>query len=264
MKLNIGRKIGILLILLFFALGGFFVCKYNLLNLESNRLGVMTVEENLKNAGFETVNSTIDVTKEKLKEKTKYVKTYIDNLSFDNEITLLAENGTYERPFDETNYSNFMTKFLTKKKIVWQFKYLAILSYPFDKLNYSVDMETGDLIVTYDNSNIKLLALDVKNSTFAEDTSLFESYSNEEILAHQSLAKDEITENFVNQDNLETAEVSLIKFILSDAISNNIQSIVLNNKFFDLQNTKDTQLLTNEALSDKQKINIAKKLWEEN
>ncbi len=230
-KLHLTKKVKKIITFILVLLGLLFIGKYFFCNdsVEEKALDI-ELNQQVKDANYSTTENRIEISEEELSQRVIYAEEYVENLSFANDITLVKKFASYERLFDFTSYDNCVTEFFTKKKISWLIEYKAILSIPFNSLEYFVNEETGNVAVNYNKEDIELLAVDITNvPTFSKEKRFYESFSNEDILAHLKKIKGEITTNFVTEENYKLAETSLLKFILGNAICNgNLDIIEIN------------------------------------
>ena len=232
---------------------------------------ILRIQDENKDANYQTTQMEVSFIEQELAQKKIIAEEYISHISFENDITLVKKFAQYERLFDFTNYENGIKEFFTTKKISWLVEYKAIMSIPWESIEYGINPETNNVTVTYDKTDIELLAVDIVNvPTFAKDKVFYRSFSDKDIVAQLALIKKEITENFDSDVNKSLADMNLLRFILGNAVENGtIEEIEINGYVYDLTNeTQNTSLLKsldifNENMKiTQQQINDAVKAYE--
>ncbi len=190
------------------------------------------IEERLNNLDSEYSKQYLE--EMMLKNKISFSKSYISNITFENDITLLTENGFHREVIDSTNRKNSFTEFFTQKKLTLIESYTAILSINSDDLLYEVNEKDGNVYVRYDKNKIKILSVEINNSTFFENNALFKNYSKEEYQATKQISKDAIKREVYNEKNKKDAEENLIKFLVKDAKKHGLDRIYINGELYNI------------------------------
>ncbi|MEG0074058.1 MAG: hypothetical protein RR922_06590 [Clostridia bacterium] len=186
-------------------------------------------------------DQNIEHLKELLKEKISFSKNYVNTISFANDIVLMKISGNNIEIFDDTNYSNTVTEYFSKKQLVLSEDYTAVISIPLLALDYGVNDKTGNVSITYDKDKIQLLAVDILKSSFSEDNIFYRNYDKEDLVAMQRNSLSNIKDSVLNKQNLNLAEQTIINYIFADAIMHNINEIELNGTNVDLSSEKQKQ-----------------------
>ena len=192
----------------------------------------ITIEEKLSVLDAENSNKYLE--EMLLKNKIAFSKSYVQNISLENDITLLTEKGIHKQIIDSNDHSSHFSEIFTKKNISLFESYSASLSIPSDAISYSINEENGDVSITYNKEDIDIFSVEITNSTFIENNIFYRSYNKTEYEATKSIGLQEIKKEFKSEKNLEKANESLIKFLVKDAKNHGIPKVIINGEPYNL------------------------------
>ncbi len=177
---------------------------------------------------MQTTDTNVEMEKQKLQEKVNQAKSFVNEISTLDTVLFGKTNGEYEIKHDRTPEGSKWTEWLVNSDITLNITYDAIYGVDKEFLNYYVNT-SGDVCIDYDPNFIEVNSLDIKDITFAENTSILGvKYSKEDLLALRKIAKEHIEKELLKEDRINQASLKLEEHFYEEAKLFGIEKIILN------------------------------------
>lgn len=225
------------------------VCSLTFINKDNNVAPLLTttnrsVEEVTKEQ--EKMNITINVKKEILDEKLTKANAMITKTSEDLELVLLSLDGSINTTHSRKKADDFV--FFNQANLNVKLDFTCKIGISVSDIKFEV-LNDGTIGINYDKDDIKLLSVQINNTTYSENKDVFgKKFSKSELLAIIEGNLDKIRDAVSNNDKyINKANKVLQGYYCEMAKTCGVYGICLNGKttiinktynFFDCRNVK--------------------------
>ncbi len=147
--------------------------------------------------------------KELLNKEIENAQNFIESINNNVALTLLRTSGKITLTHDKTPENNAWTEWLFNSDIKVYANYNTAFTIECTTINTKID-KNANVIISYDTNDIKLSFIDIIDISSSENKSIFGStYTPEQVLALEQIARDRIFENSNNDTNITQAKQNL-------------------------------------------------------
>lgn len=130
----------------------------------------------------------------------------IEHLSTNTELILLEESGASEISYSRS--SNSIFKWCSQSDITLHANYKLIISIPTSSIQ--ITKQNDEVLASFSERDFQIKAIELNNKVINRDKDLFgKTYSDNELIVLETMLKDKIKSNAMNQETYNTAEESL-------------------------------------------------------
>ena len=130
----------------------------------------------------------------------------IEHLSTNTELILLEESGASEISYSRS--SNSIFKWCSQSDITLHANYKLIISIPTNSIQ--ITKQNDDVFASFSERDFQIKAIELNNKVINRDKDLFgKTYSDNELIVLETMLKDKIKSNAMNQETYNTAAESL-------------------------------------------------------
>ena len=130
----------------------------------------------------------------------------IEHLSTNTELILLEESGASEISYSRS--SNSIFKWCSKSDITLHANYKLIISIPTNSIQ--ITKQNDEVLASFSERDFQIKAIELNNKVINRDKDLFgKTYSDNELIVLETMLKDKIKSNVMNQETYNTATESL-------------------------------------------------------
>ena len=170
------------------------------------------------------ISNEIDYHKELLKDKNNRALSMINHVSNDIEIVCLTVEGNYSSSYSRKSADDFT--FFNNSTIDVKNDFISKIGIEVNNVNMTAD-NNGNVDVTYDTNDIKILSTQIKDTTYSNKKDLFgKEYSKSELIAIIENNEQNFKERVLNNmDNIHNAEVNLQNYYINMAKTYGVKSV---------------------------------------
>ena len=130
----------------------------------------------------------------------------IEHLSTNTELILLEESGASEISYSRS--SNSIFKWCSQSDITLHANYKLIISIPTNSIQ--ITKQNDEVLASFSERDFQIKAIELNNKVINRDKDLFgKTYSDNELIVLETMLKDKIKSNAMNQETYNTAAESL-------------------------------------------------------
>ena len=130
----------------------------------------------------------------------------IEHLSTNTELILLEESGASEISYSRS--SNSIFKWCSQSDITLHANYKLIISIPTNSIQ--ITKQNDEVLASFSERDFQIKAIELNNKVINRDKDLFgKTYSDNELIVLETMLKDKIKSNAMNQETYNTATESL-------------------------------------------------------
>ena len=130
----------------------------------------------------------------------------IEHLSTNTELILLEESGASEISYSRS--SNSIFKWCSQSDITLHANYKLIISIPTNSIQ--ITKQNDEVLAIFSERDFQIKAIELNNKVINRDKDLFgKTYSDNELIVLETMLKDKIKSNAMNQETYNTAAESL-------------------------------------------------------
>ena len=130
----------------------------------------------------------------------------IEHLSTNTELILLEESGASEISYSRS--SNSIFKWCSQSDITLHANYKLIISIPTNSIQ--ITKQNNEVLASFSERDFQIKAIELSNKVINRDKDLFgKTYSDNELIVLETMLKDKIKSNAMNQETYNTATESL-------------------------------------------------------
>ena len=130
----------------------------------------------------------------------------IEHLSTNTELILLEESGASEISYSRS--SNSIFKWCSQSDITLHANYKLIISIPTNSIQ--ITKQNDEVLASFSERDFRIKAIELNNKVINRDKDLFgKTYSDNELIVLETMLKDKIKSNAMNQETYTTAAESL-------------------------------------------------------
>ena len=130
----------------------------------------------------------------------------IEHLSTNTELILLEESGASEISYSRS--SNSIFKWCSQSDITLHANYKLIISIPTNSIQ--ITKQNDEVLASFSERDFQIKAIELNNKMINRDKDLFgKTYSDNELIVLETMLKDKIKSNAMNQETYNTATESL-------------------------------------------------------
>ena len=130
----------------------------------------------------------------------------IEHLSTNTELILLEESGASEISYSRS--SNSIFKWCSQSDITLYANYKLIISIPTNSIQ--ITKQNNEVFASFSERDFQIKAIELNNKVINRDKDLFgKTYSDNELIVLETMLKDKIKSNAMNQETYNTAAESL-------------------------------------------------------
>ena len=130
----------------------------------------------------------------------------IEHLSTNTELILLEESGASEISYSRS--SNSIFKWCSQSDITLYANYKLIISIPTNSIQ--ITKQNDEVLASFSERDFQIKAIELNNKVINRDKDLFgKTYSDNELIVLETMLKDKIKSNAMNQETYNTAAESL-------------------------------------------------------
>ena len=130
----------------------------------------------------------------------------IEHLSTNTELILLEESGASEISYSRS--SNSIFKWCSQSDITLHANYKLIISIPTNSIQ--ITKQNDEVLASFSERDFRIKAIELNNKVINRDKDLFgKTYSDNELIVLETMLKDKIKSNAMNQETYNTAAESL-------------------------------------------------------
>ena len=130
----------------------------------------------------------------------------IEHLSTNTELILLEESGASEISYSRS--SNSIFKWCSQSDITLHANYKLIISIPTNSIQ--ITKQNDEVFASFSERDFQIKAIELNNKVINRDKDLFgKTYSDNELIVLETMLKDKIKSNAMNQETYNTAAESL-------------------------------------------------------
>ena len=130
----------------------------------------------------------------------------IEHLSTNTELILLEESGASEISYSRS--SNSIFKWCSQSDITLHANYKLIISIPTNLIQ--ITKQNDEVLASFSERDFQIKAIELNNKVINRDKDLFgKTYSDNELIVLETMLKDKIKSNAMNQETYNTAAESL-------------------------------------------------------
>jgi hypothetical protein len=130
----------------------------------------------------------------------------IEHLSTNTELILLEESGASEISYSRS--SNSIFKWCSQSDITLHASYKLIISIPTNSIQ--ITKQNDEVLASFSERDFQIKAIELNNKVINRDKDLFgKTYSDNELIVLETMLKDKIKSNAMNQETYNTAAESL-------------------------------------------------------
>lgn len=130
----------------------------------------------------------------------------IEHLSTNTELILLEESGASEISYSRS--SNSIFKWCSQSDITLHANYKLIISIPTNSIQ--ITKQNDEVLASFSERDFQIKAIELNNKVINRDKDLFgKTYSDNELIVLETMLKDKIKSNAMNQETYTTAAESL-------------------------------------------------------
>ena len=173
------------------------------------------------------ISNEIDYHKELLKDKNNRALSMINHVSNDIEIVCLTVEGNYSSSYSRKSADDFT--FFNNSTIDVKNDFISKIGIEVNNVNMTAD-NNGNVDITYDTNDIKILSTQIKDTTYSNKKDLFgKEYSKSELIAIIENNEQNFKERVLNNmDNIHNAEVNLQNYYINMAKTYGVKSVSFN------------------------------------
>ena len=164
------------------------------------------------------ISNEIDYHKELLKDKNNRALSMVNHVSNDIEIVCLTVEGNYSSSYSRKSADDFT--FFNNSTIDVKNDFISKIGIEVNNVNMTAD-NNGNVDITYDTNDIKILSTQIKDTTYSNKKDLFgKEYSKSELIAIIENNEQNFKEQVLNDmNNIHNAEVNLQNYYINMAKS---------------------------------------------
>ena len=130
----------------------------------------------------------------------------IEHLSTNTELIILEESGASEISYSRS--SNSIFKWCSQSDITLHANYKLIISIPTNSIQ--ITKQNNEVLASFSERDFQIKAIELNNKVINRDKDLFgKTYSDNELIVLETMLKDKIKSNAMNQETYNTATESL-------------------------------------------------------
>ena len=130
----------------------------------------------------------------------------IEHLSTNTELILLEESGASEISYSRS--SNSIFKWCSQSDITLHANYKLIISIPTNSIQ--ITKQNDEVLASFSERDFQIKAIELNNKVINRDKDLFgKTYSDNELIVLETMLKDKIKSNAMNQETYNAAAESL-------------------------------------------------------
>ena len=130
----------------------------------------------------------------------------IEHLSTNTELIILEESGASEISYSRS--SNSIFKWCSQSDITLHANYKLIISIPTNSIQ--ITKQNNEVLASFSERDFQIKAIELNNKVINRDKDLFgKTYSDNELIVLETMLKDKIKSNAMNQETYNTAAESL-------------------------------------------------------
>ena len=130
----------------------------------------------------------------------------IEHLSTNTELILLEESGASEISYSRS--SNSIFKWCSQSDITLHANYKLIISIPTNSIQ--ITKQNDEVLASFSERDFQIKAIELNNKVINRDKDLFgKTYSDNELIVLETMLKNKIKSNAMNQETYNTAAESL-------------------------------------------------------
>ena len=130
----------------------------------------------------------------------------IEHLSTNTELILLEESGASEISYSRS--SNSIFKWCSQSDITLHANYKLIISIPTNSIQ--ITKQNDEVLASFSERDFQIKAIELNNKVINRDKDLFgKTYNDNELIVLETMLKDKIKSNAMNQETYNTAAESL-------------------------------------------------------
>ena len=130
----------------------------------------------------------------------------IEHLSTNTELIILEESGASEISYSRS--SNSIFKWCSQSDITLHANYKLIISIPTNSIQ--ITKQNDEVLASFSERDFQIKAIELNNKVINRDKDLFgKTYSDNELIVLETMLKDKIKSNAMNQETYNTAAESL-------------------------------------------------------
>ena len=130
----------------------------------------------------------------------------IEHLSTNTELILLEESGASEISYSRS--SNSIFKWCSQSDITLHANYKLIISIPTNSIQ--ITKQNNEVLASFSERDFQIKAIELSNKVINRDKDLFgKTYNDNELIVLETMLKDKIKSNAMNQETYNTATESL-------------------------------------------------------
>lgn len=130
----------------------------------------------------------------------------IEHLSTNTELILLEESGASEISYSRS--SNSIFKWCNQSDITLHANYKLIISIPTNSIQ--ITKQNDEVLASFSERDFQIKAIELNNKVINRDKDLFgKTYSDNELIVLETMLKDKIKSNAMNQETYNAAAESL-------------------------------------------------------
>ena len=130
----------------------------------------------------------------------------IEHLSTNTELILLEESGASEISYSRS--SNSIFKWCSQSDITLHANYKLIISIPTNSIQ--ITKQNDEVLASFSERDFQIKAIELNNKVINRDKDLFgKTYTDNELIVLETMLKDKIKSNAMNQETYNTATESL-------------------------------------------------------
>ena len=130
----------------------------------------------------------------------------IEHLSTNTELILLEESGASEISYSRS--SNSIFKWCSQSDITLHANYKLIISIPTSSIQ--ITKQNDEVLASFSERDFQIKAIELNNKVINRDKDLFgKTYSDNELIVLETMLKNKIKSNAMNQETYNTAAESL-------------------------------------------------------
>lgn len=157
--------------------------------------------------------TNVDLQEELLKKEIEKAEDFVENLNNNIALTVLRTSGKITLSHDKTPENNAWTEWLFNSDIKLYANYTTAFTIECNNITTKID-ENANVLISYNSSDINLSSIDITDISSSENKSIFGStYTPDQTLALEQIARDRIFENSNNEKNILQAKINLENFL---------------------------------------------------
>lgn len=191
----------LLWIIIFVLLGAMMalICEY----IEYNNQQVDEVKKEVQ------AQTDTNIQQELLNKEIENAQNFIESINNNVALTLLRTSGKITLTHDKTPENNAWTEWLFNSDIKLYANYNTAFTIECNTISSKID-ENANVTISYDTDDIKLSFIDIVDISSSENKSIFGStYTPEQVLALEQIARDRIEKKLNNDTNITQAKQNL-------------------------------------------------------